>query len=257
MEDLLADARLWLLGTGGVTKVCILVHFQEERAAKPQKMESDDESTASESNEDSASGESHPISQENEDTRPATAPRVEHIPHANNPVHEDDDPFPEEHALLASIDRSTHLNDISRDLLTLHRRKMLSQPLLRPFTATLHVYRLNTAHTDIHEQCAMTVLPAPNNGVAQTFELSLEDLYGDEPVPADVDLEHRIVFEMDELREDIQDQVPAMEKMRADARALRVLKDAGVTVGETFAAGKKNKGKRKRPEDEWVKPVRR
>lgn len=253
MEDLLADARLWLLGTGGITKVCIVVHFQEERAAKPPKALSVD---AGESNEESG-GESDSRSQlENGDTTSTTTLTSEHIPPSNDPASVDN-PFPEEQALLASIDRSTRLNDISRDLLALHRRQKLSEPLLRPFTATFHVYRLNAAHTAIHEECTMTVLPAPAIAVAQTFELSLKDLYGDATVPADVDPDRRILFEMDEMREDIQDQVPAMEKMRADARALKVLKNVGVVVGETFTAGKRGKGKRKRAEDEWVKPVRR
>lgn len=257
MEDLLTDARLWLLGTGGATKVCIVVHFQEERAARLPNVESDDEAIAVQSNGESA-GESDSLSEEeNGETTCMTAVTSEHTSPCEDAETVDTNPFPEEQALLASIDRSTHLNDISRDLLALHRLQKLSQPLLRPFTATFHVYRRNSAHTDIHEECAMTVLPAPRDGAAQIFELSLRDLYGDATVPADVDPDHRIRFEMNELREDIQDQVPAMEKMRADARALKVLKNAGVVVGETFAAEKKSKGKRKRPEDEWVKPVRR
>lgn len=257
MEDLLTDARLWLLGTGGATKVCIVVHFQEERAARLPNVESDDEAIAGQSNGESA-GESDSLSEEeNGEITCTTAVPSEHPSPCEDAETVDTDPFPEEQALLASIDRSTHLNDISRDLLALHRLQKLSQPLLRPFTATFHVYRRNSAHTDIQAECAMTVLPAPPDGAAQIFELSLKDLYGDATVPADVDPDHRIRFEMNELREDIQDQVPAMEKMRADARALKVLKTAGVVVGETFAAEKKSKGKRKRPEDEWVKPVRR
>lgn len=257
MEDLLADARLWLLGTGGATKVCIVVHFQEERAARLPNVESDDEAIAGQSNGESAGESDSVYEEESGETTCTTAVTSEHTSPCEDAEAVDTDPVPEEQALLASIDRSTPLNDISRDLLALHRLQKLSQPLLRPFTATFHVYRRNSAHNDIHEECAMTVLPAPRDGAAQIFELSLKDLYGDATVPADVDQDHRIRFEMNELREDIQDQVPAMEKMRADARALKVLKNVGVAVGETFAAEKKSKGKRKRPEDEWVKPVRR
>lgn len=243
MEDLVKDARLWLLGTGGATKVCIVVHFLEERAARVPKPESDDD----DDDDDSPS----PASDETasacfvvDDTRPV-------------------DPFPEETALLASITRTTPLNSISRDILALHRLQKLSQPLLRPFTASFHVYRANTTFTGILEVCTLTVLPAPPSPADQVFELSLKDLYGDAPVPEGVDPEKKIRFEMEELREDIADQVPAMEKMRADARALGVVRRVGGSVvGETFAMGKKRGevGKRKRDgegDGEWVKAGRR
>lgn len=49
-----SGARLWLLGTGGATKVCIVVHFLEERAARVAKPESEDGDTASPSTEAAA-----------------------------------------------------------------------------------------------------------------------------------------------------------------------------------------------------------
>lgn len=244
MEDLVKDARLWLLGTGGATKVCIVVHFLEERAARVPKPESDDDNDSPAAASDDEDGDTVSASTEATDPGPV-------------------DPFPEETALLASITSTTPLNTISSDLLALHRLQQLSQPLLRQFTASFHVYRANATLTGIRKVCTLTVLPAPlpDADSNQTFELSLQDLYGDAAVAEGVDPQRKVRFEMAELREDIADQVPAMEKMRSDARALAVMRQVrGGVGGETFSMGKKRGGGGNREKDgdaEWVTAGRR
>lgn len=238
MEDLMADARLWLLGTGGQTKVVIIVKFTEDkrgpRSASPASSSS---SNATDADADDA-----------------------------GPNDQDAPPEPtEESLLLSTVTASTRLRALANTLLDLHHRGALAKPLIGPFTATFHVFR-RTPEDTIYEDFTATVLPAPapaddnTQQDPQTYALTLGDMFGDNPLPAGVDPRLAIVFDMDVFREDIALQVPDMEVKRSFDRAKAILQRRGFWERpKTFAGAKRAKRKRGEggeEDEEYKKKVR-
>lgn len=152
-----------------------------------------------------------------------------------------DDIFAEEDALIATVEGTTTLEDLSNQLLELHRAGRLSKRLLGSLNSTLHVFRLDDTQTVVVEDFRATVLPAPEPQVApETFELTMQDVFGDSIIPAFIDPRARITFSIERLRVVIAKQIPAMERLRAIARAEEVKKRKGLPeTKETFAVLKK------------------
>lgn len=215
MENLMDDARLWLLGTARQTKVVIIVKFTEAiRDDAP----------------------SSPSSSET-DIHDADADEI---------------PEPtEESILLAGVDKTTRFSVLAEAIRALHLRGALAKPLLGHITATFDVFRCTPADTIFED--FTTVLPAPepgaDNSQQQTNALILADLYGDTPVPAGADPAQRFVLDMDDFRRDIAFQVPEMEKKRSLDRAKAILEGRGFWENKTTFAGPK-KAKRKRDGEE-------
>lgn len=207
MADLLADARLWLLGTAGQTKVVIVVKFTETADAPSSS------SSSSEDTEDEA----------------------------------DEDPATDEAALLKAVDKTTRFSALADAILDLHHRGALAKPLLGAIAATFHVFRRSPGDADIFEAFTTTVLPEPTSTdpQPQTYALTLKDLYGDTPVPPGTDAAQSFVMDMADFRRDVAFQVPEMEVKRSLDRAKGVLEAKGFWEGRaTFAGAKKAKRKR-------------
>lgn len=221
MEDLMDDARLWLLGTGGQTKVVIIVKFNEGNcgnilSSSPSPSSSSPTPTGSEASD--AGG--------------------DHTPDST-----------EESRLLADVTSTTRLSILAETLRNLHLRGELEKPLLGAITATFHVFRRTTEDT-VYEDFTTTVLPAPDADInpPQTYALTLEDLYGGVPVPAGADAQQQFVMDMDDFRRDIAHQVPKMEVKRSLERAKAILAEKGFWLDKATFAGAK-KAKRKRGEE--------
>lgn len=186
MNQLISDAKLWLLGTSFQTKVVILVAFSED----------------------------HPASS----------------------------PDSDEDALESSVDSSTEVELLANSILELHRRNALARPLLGSIAATIHVYRLDEIHA-LTQTFSASVLP-PAAAEEPSFSLTMQDIFGADPVPPPLDPDREIVFEMDKFRTVILQQVPRMERHRSITRAVAMLERNGFAEEkETFAALK-----RKRPD---------
>lgn len=218
------DARLWLLGTSGQTKVIIIVKFTEDKRGLFPQISSASSTNGSIDTEDDDTG----------DTDPDADADADDVPQPT-----------EEGCLLSSINSTTGFSALAASILELHLRKALVVPLLGSITATFHVFR-RTADT-IYEEFATPVLPAPDadGDQVQSYSLTLADLYGDNPLPAGEDPDYRFVMDMEDFRRDIAYQIPDMEEKRSLDRAEAILKKRGLWQGKaTFAVAKKTKRKR-------------
>lgn len=227
----MADARLWLLGTAGQTKVVIIVNFTEDRRGPRTSASSAPSSSATGSDTETSAHDDG--EDEGDDT-------------ADGDASLDPSEPSEEALLLSTVNATTRFSALAAGILDLHLRGALAKPLLGSITATFHVFRRTPADT-VYEEFSTTVLPAPEPGDAeqrQTYALTLGDLYGDNPLPAGEDPHHRFVMDMDDFRRDIAHQVPEMEEKRSLDRAEAVLKKRGFWEGrEPFAGAKKAKRK--------------
>lgn len=203
-EDLMHDARLWLFGTGLVTKVVIVVSFTEVTAV------------------DEAEDTPDQIMGDNDD--------------------DEEDESPNEQAVLANVSANTQPQDLADQLLSLHRAARLAKPLLGHIHSTLHVFRRDVTNTQILEDFTATVLPAPQAPATEpnAFDLTMRDVFGDSSIPPVLDPTAHITFSIERLRDVIGRQIPKMERHRAIARAAEVMKKKGFAEKkETFAVLKK------------------
>lgn len=177
-EDLVHDARLWLLGTGLMTTVVIVVSFTEVTGVDEEPM--------------------------------------------------DDDVLTNEQVVLNHVNSSTQSQDLADELLELHRAGQLSRPLLGQIHSTLHVFRRDATETQVVKDFSAIVLPVPEHPGAEpdAFDLTMSDVFGDSTIPAVVDPNARITFSIERLRRVIGRQIPKMERHRAIARAVQIMKKA-------------------------------
>lgn len=244
MDDLVADARLWLLGTSGQTKVVIIVNFTEDKRDTRSPIASapsgDDGTDVEDTGPESAGTDIE--DDDGEDADPDTA--AGEVPEPT-----------EEERLLSTVNSTTSFSALAASILELHLRGALAVPLLGSITATFHVFR-RTADT-IYEEFTTPVLPAPDptGDSVQSYTLTLADMYGDNELPAGEDPDHRFVMDMNDFRRDIAYPVPDMEEKRSLDRAEAVLKRRGVWQGKATFAGSK-KAKRKRGEGDWEEEYR-
>lgn len=219
MPDLIRDAELWLLHTGGHTSVVIVVAFTEEFCPpEPEPPVNDPEPTSDPEAEnltaDSASDTSSSLS----------------------------DPPTEEDILLSSITSTTTPRDLAGRFLALHRLQQLDKPLVGNITATIHVFRRDTAGTGIEATYSATLLPAPADSADQSFSLTMGEVLGELAAEEGVDVAERIEFPLEPLRRLVGKQKKKFEVVRAMDRTEAVMKGLGIwEEGETFAQSKKRK----------------
>lgn len=230
MDDLKADARLWLLGSDGQTCVVIVVAFQEATVALQQ----------------SEGGCPTPANVIDGDERAVVDGIESSIDNPYDPSH---DQYPEEQALLSTINDSTRFLPLASDLLALHRQDKLSKPLLGRVDGTVHIFRANPARDAIIESFTATLLPNPPTGTRQSFSLAIEDLVGRAVAEANgLDPQEQIFFSLSRLWAVVAKQIPKQEKKRSMDRAVVLMKERGLWKDmQTFAQSKR---KRKRREEE-------
>lgn len=266
MDDLTSDARLWLMHTGGQTSVVVVVAFVEvrdilviegeqneqphEEARSPGEsgeqsdtvlisLESTERDTSDETT-DLESGE--PVgSTTPESSVLSSVPSLDEL--------EDLEPT-EESILLARINQHTNHRKLASDLLGLHLRSRLSNPLLGRIKATVHIFRRNAAQLDIEQTYNAVLLPAPQDSATQSFTLTMDDLLASAAVEEGIDPTELVTFPLSELRDVVAEQIPKMEKLRSMARARAEMKRVDVwEEKETFAQFKRGR-KRKVRENE-------
>lgn len=219
----MADARLWLLGTDGQTKAAIIVSFTEAKCGILSQISSP------------------PDRDLGTDTKDADPEGPDVDAEADLP-----EPTEEEEHLLSTVDSTTGFSALATSILELHLRGALAVPLLGSLTATFHVFR-RTADT-IYEEFVTPVLPAPDpdgsghGDQVQSYTLTLADMYGDNPLPASEDANHRFVIDMDDFRRDIAYQVPDVEEKRSLNRAKAILKRRGLWRRKATFTGKRKRG---------------
>lgn len=237
MDDLRKDAKIWLCGTKGVTKVVIVVCFTEgkdqDEIQKHPGESADAKDEAGNDNTGPPTLPEDPVEPRSSQT-PNIVP-VQDIP-VDSPRSATESP---ESVLIASITKATLFPDLVESLQTLHSARHLKKPLLGPVTAMLHLFRANTPATSIVEFYATSVLP-PGDA---SFELSYADLLT--PLLATelgLDPEDVLQFDTEELREVIKAQMAVMvlERARRRAKALMVRFDVWEKV-ETFASSKRRR----------------
>lgn len=211
MDDVVANAKMWLLGTGFVTKVVMIVHFTEQKTQdKTQdKMESGGEFSARNS-------------QYRSNHYGHSGITATGIPTPDNKAGKCNS-YLDEQILLASVSSTSDVNELSQKILALHQRQALSKPLIHPISAKLRVFRVHTGQV-IYEEMTITILPELKRNSFQVYAISFSDLYGNHPLPRSVNPDGEIDFDLEELQEDLSDQISTIEKVRADARASAIIK---------------------------------
>ncbi|RPA88617.1 hypothetical protein L873DRAFT_1849655 [Choiromyces venosus 120613-1] len=187
-EQLMDDARLWPLHTGGQTRIVIVVSFSENNTRKHLDVE------------DEKSGD------EIQSSRGRSA----------------------EQKMIGSIDGSTDVNDLAEWLMDLSQQDKLRKPLVRDLKVTLHVYRACENHEDIIESFGATILPSPpidTKGPTE-FGITLKDILGDY-VPEGQDPMDIIVFSLPRLKEFVIRSLPNTQWLRATRRAKKLMIEAG------------------------------
>ncbi|PWW79773.1 hypothetical protein C7212DRAFT_340495 [Tuber magnatum] len=202
-KDLVDDARLWLLHTGGETKVVIVLSFTETNTGNT--LETENEIVGAQMGKG----------------RKRTA----------------------EEMMIESIDALTNFNELAQRLTDLNQQAKLRKPLVRDLKATLHVYPACENRKDIIEVFGTTVVPSPSvdAGEPREFGITLKDVLGDR-VPEDQDPMDRIIFSLPELKEFATDSLLDTEGFRATRRAKKLMKETGVWEDkETFAQYKRRR----------------
>lgn len=90
---------------------------------------------------------------------------------------------PEERQLLMGISHQTLYHNLAADILDLHHRGELSDPLLGKFQASVHIMRRNAAGNDVDEAYGAIVFPVLAAHDPQFFSLTLGDLLGQRGFP--------------------------------------------------------------------------
>jgi len=191
LEDLKKDAQLWLLHTGGQTRVVIVVSFTEKmikHSRKAPEQETEDE----------------------EEVQPGESAS-------------------EEETVIDGIDEATDKNNLADRLLDLNRRGNLREPLVSDLGATLHVYRASEDGQDIVQTYGATLLPQleVEGGGPEEFGVTMQDILGDS-IPEDKDPGHHIIFSLEELEDFITSSILDTERIRAARRAKKLMQMAGV-----------------------------
>jgi len=247
-EDHLAlmdDVRLWLLHTGGQTRLVIVISFTESHKKGTSEVE----------NKVSRVGDDEPgvedggpeVDQEKEAEAENTKPEVEDEPGvhcgelgdgAQNSVI-----VSEEQTVIEEIDETTGFHILIAKLLDLNRRGKLKEPLIGDLQGTVQLYKTSEDGKDIMESFSATLLPRPpnqENGPIE-FGISLEDLFGGS-VPEGHDPRTEILFNLENLAEFITTSMIETEKHRGSDRAVKLLKAAGVwEERDTWAQGKRRR----------------
>lgn len=222
MDDLKRDARLWLLGTQGETKVVVVVAFNEIYAPVPPAILADV-------------------------TDPAATDAGQDVPTSGSSDGSEVDMWHEETTLLASINQSTEFLILAKTLLSLNHQQKLQKPLLGSVVATVHLFRANPAGDGITESFSCTLLPLPTAlDAPQNIPLTLGDLLSATVATAHgLDPDEPVLLPLARLRAIVAKQLPKQEAERSMDRAMALLKKRGVWEDlPTFAQTKRTKRKR-------------
>lgn len=221
-DNLMEDTRLWLLCTGGKTKIVFVLYFTEQNstsgpAADPN-LESD------------TTGESEPANDAARESDPENGTVNESSP-------------TEEEKIINTIDASTCQYDLAQILDQLNKQSKLQKPLIGELTATLHVYHATKDHKDIDEKFKATVLPLPphNSTQPREFQITLHDIFGEE-VPEGMNPEDPITFSLPMLEDIVTNSLEHTAWYRANKLAMRLMKKAGFwKKSETFTQSKRRR----------------
>ena len=203
LEDLKADAKLWLLHTGGQTRIVFVLCVIETKpkTRKPAL----DLNQGTEDNDD-----------QTDDTADAAETTLTTQESADD-----------EQILLNSIDESTEVNDLTEQLFFLNQQGKLTQPLLGSLEATFYVYRAVKGGQDIEASFVATMLPPPptahkDKSNPTEFKITMQDIL-DNSLPRDTKPTEEIAFSLAVLQEYIETSIPATERLRATTRAENLL----------------------------------
>ncbi|KAG0634938.1 hypothetical protein HOY80DRAFT_485453 [Tuber brumale] len=269
LEDLTTDAKLWLLNTGGQTKIVIVTCFTETHTKSETGPTSETDPTGETDLEfPPPSGppprsfpgwgpvSSHPNLTGNGAGQASknTPPGARVFPGPGGPVTNtrqtptsETDPTSEvsedatgtggeqlgeqagERALIKSINETTKLRDLANQLLDLNEHEELGTPLIGKLQASLYVYCANEDYKDITEVFSTPILPPlpANSGVPRLFQITIKDIFG-EDVPKDMKPTDPITFSLPVLGKLIEESLPGTAWYRANRRAKKLLKAAGV-----------------------------
>ncbi|RPA90367.1 hypothetical protein L873DRAFT_1795520 [Choiromyces venosus 120613-1] len=200
-EDLMQDARLWLLHTNGETRIVIVISFTEKNPKTG-------------------------AASVNPDCRPTVSTT---------------DSEENEQSVLDSIDHKTDLNDLAQRLFELNQQGKLQHPLLGKINASLHIYKACGGGEDIVESFATTLLPPPpeESSAPNEFGITIKDLLGNH-VPEGHNPADEIVFGLADLQQVMQSSIPRTTRLRATDRAIKLLKSTvGLDEEATFAQRKR------------------
>lgn len=237
LPQLIEDAKLWVEGSGFLTRVVLLTSFTEIRGDNDAPLNSDSE-TEAELMECVDQGM----------TEMVLAPRLLSL-HRRHGLAE---------PLLGTIHATVHVyrldneNKLYEDFTT----------VVLPAPPRLEIDDVEGAEIDPNIEmpdAPELSLPAPDSdsdpdsdsscssastAAEPDFYLTLQDLFATFPPPRKMDPSFRVGFSMREFRKIIAEQVPAMEKCRSVMRAVRILKEKGLhEERETFAMIKSRKRK--------------
>jgi len=237
LEDLKTDAKLWLLHTGGQTKIVIVTCFTETHT----KDETDATSMTDPPSETDPTNETDPPSKT--DPTSEMDPTSEASEAVTGTGGGQVGVRVGERELIKGINESTKLVDLAKVLLELNEHEELGMPLIGKLQASLYVYCANEDYKGITEVFSTAILPPPpaDSGAPHLFEITMKDIFG-EDVPKDMKPTDPITFSLPVLGKIIAKSLPETEWFRANRRAKKLLKEKGV-LGEceTFAQRKRRR----------------
>ncbi|KAG0127483.1 hypothetical protein HOY82DRAFT_593297 [Tuber indicum] len=207
LEDLIADARLWLLYTGGLTKIVIILSI----------IEKDTRNTQATDLPEKILGDASKMG----------------------------DARTEEQALIQAIAAGIDLNDLAARLIDLNTRTKLTRPLVGNLEVTIHVYQACDDQADIKETFSATVIPSPPTISKEPteFKIAFMDIFGgNTPAGVPVDPTDDITFSLADLRRFVTSSLGDTERLRATRRAKKLLKEAGEwEEADTFTQHKRRR----------------
>ncbi|KAG0642793.1 hypothetical protein HOY80DRAFT_1134285 [Tuber brumale] len=254
-EDLVQDARLWLLHTNGETKIVIVLAFAEEKP-KTEAVSGrlhPEPITPTTANDDgvtlSSTSNYQEISYTTTSNHEASVPQITSDEATTPPTTGNEATTPpttgngSEESLIKSIDGGTDLNDLAEQLFALNEQGKLQHPLLAKVHASLHIFKASKEGDDIVESFSANLLPKQpaDTAAPKEFGITLHDMLG-KLVPAGHDPEQEITFPLGDLKEVIEDSIPRTARLRASDRAIKLLKDTvGLDEEPTFAQRKRRR----------------
>lgn len=240
---LMEDVKLWLLHTGGQTRLVIVISFTE--SYKKTTLEVENKGSRVGDNDPGVEDGGLEVGQE--EGADNCEPEVKCEPGVRSGEPSDGTQngisSSEEQMVIDCIDETTGFHDLIAKLLDLNRRGELKIPLIGDLQVRLEVYKTNEDNTDIIKFFATTLLPRPTSEEKEPkeFGITLEDLFRSS-VPKGHKPSDEIMFDMDELADFVTTSIIETEKHRSSDRAVTLLKRAGVwEERETWAQGKRRR----------------
>lgn len=219
LPRLIEDAKLWVEGSGYLTRVVLLTAFTEVEAGAGERVDGGETEVELMRAVDEGM------------TEAVLAPRLLAL-HRRNCLAE---------PLLGTVHATIHVYRVDNENNLYEDFTAVVLPAPQPSEA-------DEAAEDTDDLMPDSDTDSSASSVSSAFEpdfyLTLQDLFGTFPPPRKMDPSFRVGFSMREFRKIIAEQVPAMEQCRAVMRAVKVLKHKGMGDDrETFAMMKSKKRK--------------